>query len=444
MRQRGKIVGDAYKKPIELTEKYAKADKPVLFIGETGAGKERFAQFYMKTSTRPGAKMTICCAGMPHDMLWPEIFGHVKGAFTGAVEAREGYLKTCNKGILFLDELGDASPEFQATILRVSEMNSFTPLGSDKEETSVNTLIIAATDKAENITKELKRRFQILLVPPLQKYDIPALARYFLKKPLKKAILDEMMKKEYPGNVGELEKECHRLYTEKGEAIFADHDSDYFEECPPFDYDRYRREIEVWERCIQPLVKKYMLGFRYKYFPRSPSKDSVNDDIIDIVFGETPMGWTYGEAKRCDKEELNEFTKAEMKSNPRFVPGMVKLIDFLNDGIERGENSQVDFLSWFVKNLRSLFESESLPYLLETIQRVETGEPVSIVYPEISYLLELPHSEAMRRFELCYLEFHNRQFASQQDAACEAGLKPSTFSSKLHRLRKELSDVKNE
>jgi len=251
-------------------------------------------------------------------------------------------------------------------------------------------------------------------------------------------------KKEYPGNVRELEKYCKVLHAEKGEAIFSDHDSSYFDEHPPFDYHRYRREIEVWERYIQPLVKKYNLGFKYKYFPQPPTEDSVKNNIIDIVFGKTPKGWTYGDAEQYNKEMLNRLTKDQMEKNPCFVPGMVKLIEFLNDGIERIQNSQVDFLSWFAKDIRSLFESESLPYLLETIQRLETREPVSTVYPSLSYLMDRPYSEAMSRFELCYLEFNEKQFVSQEEAARKVGLKSSTFRSKLHRLKKKLKKDENE
>jgi DNA-binding NtrC family response regulator len=438
------IVGSAYKNLKTLVGKYAKDNIPVLFTGEMGSGKERFADLYMASSPRKGKKMKTCCAGLPLDMLWSEVFGHIKGAFTDAIQNRKGRLQSCDNGILFLDELGDAPAEFQAAILRVAEGNSFSHLGSDEEEISVDTLVIAATNRPGNIREDLKQRFVILPVPPLQKRDIRTLARYFLKKPLKKTVWDDMMKKEYPGNVRELEKYCETLLAEQGEAIFTDHDS-YSPEHPPFDYHRYRREIEVWERYIQPLVEKYKLGFKYKYFPLTSPDHGLGVDAI--VFGNIPIpvGWTKVEAEQHDKEMLNQVTEHEIKRNPFFVPGMIKLIDFLNDGNENVPDSQVHLLPWFVKNLRSLFESESLPYLLATIQRFETRESViSKAYPELSHLLHLPLSKAMSRFELSYLEFYKKQFKSQQDAARYVGLKPNTFRSKLNRLRRELSNDKNE
>jgi len=167
------IIGRAYEDLKILVRKYAKHDIPVLFTGEMGSGKEKFAKLYMTLSTRKGKKMTTSCAGLPNDMLWSEVFGHVKGAFTGAIQPRKGRLQSCDGGILFLDELGDASAEFQAAILRVAEGNSFSHLGSDEEEISVDTLVIAATNKPGNIREDLKQRFVILPVPPLQKFDIP-------------------------------------------------------------------------------------------------------------------------------------------------------------------------------------------------------------------------------------------------------------------------------
>ena len=108
------IIGEAYRKPQDLVKEYAKADEPVLFIGETGIGKELFMQLYMKENPRPGRKMTVNCAAFSDELLRSEVFGHVKGAYTGATKKRPGKIETCTNGILALDEIGDATPGFQA------------------------------------------------------------------------------------------------------------------------------------------------------------------------------------------------------------------------------------------------------------------------------------------------------------------------------------------
>jgi len=237
-----KIIGNAYQKVISHIKKYAENDLQVLFIGETGSGKELFARLYMNRSKRRGKKQTVNCAAWPEQLLRSEVFGHVKGAYTDAVVDRKGYLKTCDNGILFLDELGDASPEFQAAILRVSEMNSFNALGSDKEE-KPDTLIIAATNRPNQIRQDLKMRFRIIPIPPLQKFDIPALSKHFLGKPLREDILKELMERQYPGNVRELESTCKELKARRGSDIFSKRESSLNISQGDFDYDRYEREV---------------------------------------------------------------------------------------------------------------------------------------------------------------------------------------------------------
>ena len=128
------IVGEAYTEVKKLVKQYASEDLPVLLVGETGTGKELLARLYMEENVRKGKKLTGSCAEITETLLRSEIFGHVKGSFTDAIANREGKLATCDKGILFLDELGKASKEFQAAILRVTEQNSFSPVGSDEEK----------------------------------------------------------------------------------------------------------------------------------------------------------------------------------------------------------------------------------------------------------------------------------------------------------------------
>ena len=123
------IIGEAYRELQDIVRKYAKEDLPVLFTGQTGSGKELFLKYYMAENERTGKRLIINCAAFSDELLRSEVFGHVKGAFTGAVANRDGKIKTCNKGILALDEIGDATQHFQASILRVAEANSYSPLG---------------------------------------------------------------------------------------------------------------------------------------------------------------------------------------------------------------------------------------------------------------------------------------------------------------------------
>jgi len=264
-----KIIGEAYRELQNLVKLYAKEDLPVLFYGETGTGKELFMRFYMDESVRHGKKMTINCAAVSDSLLRSEVFGHERGAFTGADRKRLGKIAACNKGILALDEIGDATPEFQAAILRVSEANSYSPLGGDVE-IEANTLIIGATNNLEKVRHDLKERFHILPIPPLQKEDIPALASHFLKKTLTEEVIQELTCREYPGNIRELKRVCERLRTERGAKLFSKKKNAI--SLSNFDYHRFRRELNTWNKYIQPLIDYYgkehgFEKYRYKYMP---------------------------------------------------------------------------------------------------------------------------------------------------------------------------------
>jgi len=253
---------------------------------------------------------------------------------------------------------------------------------------------------------------------------------------LKKEFLQTLTNQEYPGNVREFKKTCERLHTEHGDSIFSQHDQDgLWILLPPFDYKRYKQELETWNVHIQPLVEKYGLGFKYNYFNLPSGEDGID---ADTVFGQFSGGTAQSEFELWDKKMLTQLTAEEIKRNPSFVPGMIELIHLLNDGIEKVPNSEVDLPLWFKSNLKSLYGSESLPYLLETIRRLETGEPAKERYPELSYLFDLKHDEAIRRFELAYLEFHSKRYPSEQEAAERVGLSSSTYRSKKSRLRKQL------
>jgi transcriptional regulator with PAS, ATPase and Fis domain len=142
------FIGKSIKPVYSMAEMVAAADRvPVLILGESGTGKEHLATFIYKNSARSQQKFfTLNCSAMRDELLESRLFGYVKGAFTGANTASEGILKTCDGGILFLDEIGDISGYMQQALLRVLQSGEFLPVGSTKVQ-RVDVRIIAATHR---------------------------------------------------------------------------------------------------------------------------------------------------------------------------------------------------------------------------------------------------------------------------------------------------------
>jgi transcriptional regulator with GAF, ATPase, and Fis domain len=158
----------------------AKRDVPVLIIGETGTGKELFAKAIHNTSMRANKPLFILnCGAIPPDLIDTTLFGHLKGAFTGATTAKDGYFKQADGGTLFLDEFGELPLESQVRLLRVLQQGTFSPVGGTKE-IKVDVRIIAATNK--NLSDEVKKgsfredlfyriAIAVLELPPLRQRD---------------------------------------------------------------------------------------------------------------------------------------------------------------------------------------------------------------------------------------------------------------------------------
>ena len=132
---------------IELAKKVADTNTTVLLLGETGTGKELFAQAIHETSIRKDKPfIAVNCSAIPKDLQESELFGYVKGAFTGAINDKKGLFEAADKGTIFLDEIGDMSPETQSKLLRVLETNTFTKVG-DTKITNIDVRVISATNK---------------------------------------------------------------------------------------------------------------------------------------------------------------------------------------------------------------------------------------------------------------------------------------------------------
>jgi len=210
----------------DLIRRVAGVDTPVLIEGESGTGKELVARAIHHNSLRRTKPfVTVNCASIPETLVESELFGHVKGAFTGAYTTKKGLFEVADGGTVFLDEIGDLPLNTQAKILRFLQEKTFQPVGST-EEKKVDVRIICATNKSlmeemlnGRFREDLFYRINVITIklPPLRerREDIPLLVRHFVEKfskELKKeirGISDEAMEMlinySYPGNVRELE-----------------------------------------------------------------------------------------------------------------------------------------------------------------------------------------------------------------------------------------------
>jgi PAS domain S-box-containing protein len=203
----------------------SKSDSNVLIEGESGSGKELFAQAIHKLSQRPGPFVALNCAALPDALLESELFGYKKGAFTGAIKDKPGKFSLAENGTIFLDEIGDISPALQVKLLRVLQENEFEPLGATTT-VKTNARVIAATNRnlkemIENneFRSDLFFRLNVIHIslPPFseRREDIPLLIQHFINKfrrSKKKniqavcpAVLNVLMQYDFPGNVRELE-----------------------------------------------------------------------------------------------------------------------------------------------------------------------------------------------------------------------------------------------
>ncbi len=228
------IVGEsaAVRALLEKIEKVAPTPARVLITGENGTGKELVARALHKRSTRAsGPFVEVNCAAIPSELIESELFGHVKGSFTGALTDRTGKFEQANKGTLFLDEIGDMSLAAQAKVLRVLQDGVLTRIGGSKP-ISVDVRVIAATNKnveseisAGHFREDLYYRVNVvpIHVPPLRerKEDIPLLVRHFVagigvrENAAAREFTDDAMAKlkalDWPGNVRELRNTVERL-----------------------------------------------------------------------------------------------------------------------------------------------------------------------------------------------------------------------------------------
>jgi DNA-binding NtrC family response regulator len=231
---RGSIIGrsDVMQEVFRLVDQVAQARSTVLITGESGTGKELIAKAIHESSPRATKPfIPVNSSNIPSELLEAELFGHTRGAFTGAVAAKKGYFEVADGGSIFLDEIGDIPPETQARLLRVIQEREFTPLG-DTTPRRVDVRIIAATnvDLKEAVRQgafreDLYYRLSVVPIelPPLRdrREDVLPLAQHFIRKyneengrhiseQIAPEVLSLMEAYSWPGNVRELENAIER------------------------------------------------------------------------------------------------------------------------------------------------------------------------------------------------------------------------------------------
>ena len=216
-----------------FVESVAQSDSTVLLLGESGVGKELIAHaVHFNSKRRDKPFITVNCGGLTEEILANELFGHVKGSFTGAIRDQMGKFELAHEGTLFLDEVADMSMKLQTLLLRAVQHGEIQKIGEDKPNKRVNVRIICATNQdMERLVAERKFRKDLyyrinvvpLYIPPLRerKEDVPVLVNYFIEKvcvrnelPIKKVSLEAMKALQaysWPGNVRELQNIVERI-----------------------------------------------------------------------------------------------------------------------------------------------------------------------------------------------------------------------------------------
>jgi Nif-specific regulatory protein len=231
-------VSAAMQSVYRMVKLVAPAQATVLLVGETGTGKEVIAKALHKLSHRfDGPYIRVNCGALPETLLESELFGHVKGAFTGAIENKAGRFEAAHGGTLFLDEINSMSPKLQVKLLRVLQEREFERVGESRT-IRVDVRVIAATNatleelvERGDFREDLYYRLNVVpvVLPPLRERpdDIPLLARFFLKRyaeankrppaELTAEVQAALVSHDWPGNVRELENAIERLVVLSGD-----------------------------------------------------------------------------------------------------------------------------------------------------------------------------------------------------------------------------------
>ena len=272
------IIGNspAIKKIFDVINQVAPTDATVLILGRSGTGKELIANAVHENSLRKQQPFVkINCAALPETLLESELFGHIKGSFTGADKNKKGKFSLADKGTIFLDEIAEMTPSTQVKLLRVLQEKEFDPIGSSKPE-QVDIRIIAATNKnieeevsKGNFREDLYYRLNVVVVtlPPLneRKSDIKALADFFMEKYAKKnqrivkgfttEAYSALLNYSWPGNIRELENVVERAIILSGDEIISVNAlPDNLNQLQFMQQDRQKKKIKTLKEMEKDMI----------------------------------------------------------------------------------------------------------------------------------------------------------------------------------------------
>ena len=284
-KERYKMVGTspAMQQIYRLIDKAAASQSKVLILGENGSGKELIARAIHHNSPRTSESfVTVNCAAIPENLIESELFGHQKGAFTGAYTSHRGKFEQANRGTLFLDEIGDTGAMMQAKILRVLEDGAIDRVGSERP-LPIDVQVIAATNKDlkqkiadGSFREDLYYRLHVVTieVPPLRqrREDIPLLIDFFLKKlgekkrqavkKIDRRAMQIFVEHDWPGNVRELHNTIERIVVlSDGDAITATDASDAItKDSSDLENSRHKTLCEAREQFERDFILKTLIS----------------------------------------------------------------------------------------------------------------------------------------------------------------------------------------
>jgi len=290
----------------------ARSDAKVLITGETGVGKEVVARLIHQRSMRASAPLvTVNCAGLPDSLLESELFGHVRGSFTGAYRDKPGLLEMAPNGTVFLDEVGEMSTRMQVVLLRFLETGEIQRIGSNRSHTRVNVRLITATNRdlqshiaSGAFREDLYFRLNVirLVIPPLRERrgDIPLLVEHFMdvfsrqhnvpRPEVTEPAMDALVAHRWPGNIREVKNVIERLTLKAtGQPIRpSDLPSDVFATSPAAvvagieNTDGSESRKSVVERLAAGIFE-HGESFWTAVYPEFMSRDLTRDDLRKLV-----------------------------------------------------------------------------------------------------------------------------------------------------------------
>jgi transcriptional regulator with GAF, ATPase, and Fis domain len=366
---------------VEFVRRIAPSDAPVLILGESGTGKELVARAIHRLSPRGKEPfVAVNCGALAENLLESELFGHERGAFTGAVKDRAGRFEMADGGTIFLDEIGETSESFQVKLLRVLQEGEFERVGGSST-IRVHVRVLAATNRDirsavrdGRIREDLYYRLNVLSVslPALRERadDIPHLVLYFMEretKPIRlsNTVMEALRAFPWPGNIRELESTVRRavlLATSDGRDIIA------LKDLPD--------EVAVAARASVPLEMQILDSLRRKGFSRSSVSDTA-DELGGLNRG-TVAEYLRGEVLKAFCEESFDPEAAaravSMSAEPdvqlRVRKRLTEYLENLTGGVDRTIGWNLVFLRPKVKNLPQRYH----PYAERIAEAFHKGE----------------------------------------------------------------------